>query len=154
MERIDAVVAWQSQYAVLKPRYKVLVLDGDSCYGKTWFALSLNAVGRTLYCDCTSGFPCLKTFDSTIHDAVLLNEITAKCAIGIKKATQASNELVTLGSGPTMCSAYAVRLHRCQIIRCSNVWSSAIKKLSKADQKWLTANAVLFKVTESMWVEA
>ena len=150
---IDVVTEYQQQYLALKARYKFLVLDGDSCHGKTWFALSLNGIGRTLYTDCTAGFPNLKEYDGALYDAILMDEITPKCAIGIKKAMQASNELVTLGSSPTMCSAYTVHLHRCQIICCSNVWKAGLKKLNKADRNWLIANSFYVSVTEAMWVE-
>ena len=153
-KRIDVVLAWQAQYESLLPRYDFLVLDGDSKFGKTWYALSLNGVGRTLYVDCTSGYPNLKDFDNALYDAILLDEITPKCAISIKKAVQASNELVTLGSSPTMCNAYKLHLHRVQIICCSNVWSSDMKKLNKTDQQWLVRNARYLKVSEALWQEA
>jgi hypothetical protein len=150
---IDVVLAWQAQYASLLPRYDFLILDGDSKFGKTWYALSLNALGKTLYSDCTSGYPNLKEFNSAKHDAILLDEITPKCAISIKKAVQASNELVTLGSSPTMCNAYKLHLHRVQIICCSNVWVSDLKKLNKKDAKWLLSNSRYVKVTEALWLE-
>ena len=149
---IDAVLGWQAQYAALHPRYDFLVLDGDSKFGKTWYALSLNALGKTLYSDCTSGYPNLKEFDSAKHDAILMDEITPKCAISIKKAVQASNELVTLGSSPTMCNAYKLHLHRVQIICCSNVWMSDLKKLNKKDAKWLMSNCRYVNVTEALWL--
>ena len=148
---IDVVLAWQAQYATLHPRYDSLVLDGDSKFGKTWYALSLNALGKTLYSDCTSGYPNLKEFNSAKHDAILLDEITPKCAISIKKTVQASNELVTLGSSPTMCNAYKLHLHRVQIICCSNVWMSDLKKLNKKDAKWLMSNCRYVNVTEALW---
>lgn len=151
---IVMVVEWKQQYLVLKPRYKFLVLDGDSCHGKTWYALSLSGVGKTLYTDCTAGFPYLKDYDPVFHDAILMDEITPQCAINIKKGMQASNELVTLGSSPTMCSAYTVHLHRCQIICCSNVWRTSLKKLKKPDREWLIANSYYVNVKEALWVEA
>ena len=148
---IVVVVAWQEQYATLRTRYDFLVLDGDSKFGKTWYALSLNALGRTLYVDCTSGYPNLKEFTSEKYDAILLDEITPKVAISIKKAVQASNEIVTLGSSPTMCSAYKLHLHRVQIICCSNVWMSEMPTLSKMDANWLMSNCRYVAVTDSMW---
>ena len=93
----------------------------------------------------------MKDFDSSLYDAILMDAITPKCAISIKKAVQASNELVTLGSSPTMCNAYKLHLHRVQMICCSNVWSSGMKKLTKKDQQWLNSNARYLKVTETMW---
>ena len=101
---------------------------------------------------CTSGYPNLKEFNSAKHDAILLDEITPKCAISIKKAVQASNELVTLGSSPTMCNAYKLHLHRVQIICCSNVWMSDLKKLNKKDAQWLMSNCRYVKVTEALWL--
>jgi hypothetical protein len=65
---------------------------------------------------------------------------------------QASNELVTLGSSPTMCNAYKLHLHRVQIICCSNVWMSDLKKLNKKDAKWLMSNCRYVNVTEALWL--
>jgi hypothetical protein len=148
---IPTVQEWRSQYERLEPRYKFLVLDGGSGFGKTWFAMSLNDVGRTLYTDCTAGVPYLKEYDPKEHSAILLDEVTPRCCISIKKAMQASNEMVTLAVSPTMCNSYSVHLHRCQIICCSNVWAESLRKLKKADRSWLQKNCYFVKVTEPMW---
>lgn len=75
---VDVADEWQAQCQAFKPRYKFLVLDGDrdSCCGKTWCPLSLNAIDRTLFVNSTSGYPYLKSFDRAWHDAFFLGDIT------------------------------------------------------------------------------
>ena len=126
---VPAAKEWQDQFLELKCRYLFLVLDGPSCFGKTRFALGLNPPGKTYYCDCTAGIPLLKDFDSSIYTSILFDELDPKHAIQMKKALQASNELVTLGSSPTMQCAYTVHLHRVQLIICSNVWKVGLNKM-------------------------
>ena len=75
------------------------------------------------------------------------------CHSNEKKALQASSEMVTLASSPTMQCAYTVHLHRVQLIICSNVWKVGLNKMkgSKADREWLEDNAVYVAVKENMW---
>ena len=150
---VPAAQEWQKQFLELKCRYRFLVLDGPSCFGKTRYALGLNPPGKTYYCDCTGGVPLLKYFDSQIYSAILFDELDPKCAIQMKKALQASNEMVTLASSPTMQCAYTVHLHRVQLIICSNVWKVGLNKMkgSRADREWLEDNAVYVAVKENMW---
>ena len=150
---VPAAKEWQEQFLELKCRYRFLVLDGPSCFGKTRYALGLNPPGKTYYCDCTGGVPLLKDFDSQIYSAILFDELEPTCAIQMKKALQASNEMVTLASSPTMQCAYTVHLHRVQLIICSNVWKVGLNKMKgqRADREWLEDNAVYVAVKENMW---
>ena len=93
----------------------------------------------------------MKSHDAVEHDTILLDEISPGVAIKIKKAMQASNELVTMGASPTMCSSYTVHLHRCQIICCSNVWAAGLKRCKKEDRAWLEANSCFVAVKSSLW---
>ena len=143
---------WRDQYNTLLGRYHFLVLDGPSCTGKTRFALCLNPPGATLYADCSMGGPMLRMFDRENHLAIVLDEIRPQVAITFKKALQASNELVTLGSSPTMCSAYNLYLHRVMIICCSNTWADDLAHMKPVDRDWLESNSVYVEVAEPMWL--
>ncbi len=150
---IPLVDEWKAQYEQCSCRYRFLVLDGASCFGKTRYALSQNAPGATLYADCTAGVPLLREFDASQHKAILLDELAPKAAIGLKKLLQASNEVVVLGTSPTMVNAYTLHVHRVQIIVCTNVWVSGLKKLKKHDREWLEKNSYHVLVQEPMWQE-
>jgi hypothetical protein len=84
---------------------------------------------------------------------VLFDELSPRAAIGLKKVLQASNEICTMGVSPTMMNAYSVYLHRTQIVVCTNVWRSGLKKLKKEDREWLCANSTYVRVSEPMWIE-
>ncbi len=142
---------WRGQCSSLKGRYHFLVLDGPSSTGKTRFALCLSPPGASLYADCSMGNPMLRMFDREAHAAIVLDEIRPQVAITFKKALQASNELVTLGSSPTMCSAYNLYLHRVMIICCSNTWADDLPRMCKVDRDWLESNSVYVEVAKAMW---
>jgi hypothetical protein len=97
--------------------------------------------------------PLLREFDASQHKAILLDELAPKAAIQLKKLLQASNEVVVLGTSPTMVNAYTLHVHRVQIIVCTNVWMSGLKKLKKHDREWLEKNSYHVLVQEPMWQE-
>ena len=132
-------------------RYLFLVLDGKSCFGKTKYALSLQAVGRTYYCDCTSGIPDLRDFDGERFSAILFDELAPKEGILLKKCLRASNEPVVMGVSPTMMSAYTVHVWRTRIIVCTNLWAGGVNKLKKLDRDWLAKNSVYIAVNGPLW---
>lgn len=150
---IPDVERWRAQYLQVLARYFFLVLDGDSCFGKTKYAYGLNDIGQTFYCDCTGGIPDMRKFRSEKFKAILLDELSPQAAIRCKKMLQASNELVTMGVSPTMVASYCIHLWRTQVIVCSNVWASGLKKMKKKDRDWLVKNAIYIRVSEPMWVE-
>lgn len=150
---IPAVGEWKRQYLEAKGRYNFLVLDGASCFGKTKYAFSLNPPERTFYCDCTAGVPDMRGFDSVLHSAIIFDELSPKAGIALKKCLQASNEPVMMAVSPTMVSSYIVHLWRAQLIVCTNLWSSGLKKLKKVDRDWLQRNSVYVAVREPLWVE-
>jgi len=143
---------WQEQYREFVPRYRFLVLDGPSQTGKTRYATSLCPVGRTWYCDCSQGVVMLKGFDAAEYSNILLDELRPCAAMSLKKALQASSELVTLGASPTMVASYQVHLHRVAIVVCCNLWKTELDRLPAADRDWLVANSVYLYVGEPMWV--
>ena len=129
-----------------------LVLDGDSWFGKTKYALSLQPLGRTYYCDCTAGIPDLRDFDGERFSAILFDELSPKEGIKLKKCLQSSNEPVIMGVSPTMMSAYTVHVWRTRIIVCTNLWAAGMKKMRKVDRNWLAKNSVYLSVKEPLWV--
>ena len=118
---LPIVTQWSRQYDLVLGRYNFLVLDGESCFGKTKFAFSLSPIHRTFYCDCTSGVPDLRSFDSEKYSAIVLDELSPKQAVVLKKLLQASNEPVVLGVSPTMVSSYTVHVWRARIIVSTNL---------------------------------
>ena len=150
---IPEVSRWEQQYEAKMGRYLFLVLDGDSFCGKTKYALSLQPIGSTYYCDCTSGIPDLRDFDGDRFSAILFDELSAKEAIKLKKCLQASNEPSMMGVSPTMMSSYQVHTWRTRIIISTNLWKSGVKKLKKLDRDWMQKNSIYIAVKEPLWQE-
>ena len=146
-----AVTKWEEQYEKELGRYLFLVLDGDTRFGKTKYALSLQPLGRTYYCDCTAGIPDLRGFDGERYTAILFDELSAKEGIKLKKCLQASNEVAVMGVSPTMMSAYTLHTWRTRIIICTNLWIGGLKKLQKLDRDWITKNSIYIAVNEPLW---
>jgi hypothetical protein len=86
------VTKWNEQYELKLGRYLFLILDGESWFGKTKFALSLQPLGSTFYCDCTAGIPDLRDFDGERFSSILFDELSPKEGIKLKKCLQSSNE--------------------------------------------------------------
>ena len=150
---LPEVSRWEQQYEQKMGRYLFLVLDGDSFCGKTKYALSLQPLGMTFYCDCTAGIPDLRDFDGDRFTSILFDELTAKEAIKLKKCLQASNEPSMLGVSPTMMSAYEVHTWRTRIIVSTNLWKSGVRKLKKLDRDWIEKNSIYISVQEPLWVQ-
>ena len=146
-----AVTKWEEQYEKELGRYLFLVLDGDTRFGKTKYALSLQPLGRTYYCDCTAGIPDLRGFDGERYTAILFYELSAKEGIKLKKCLQASNEVAVMGVSPTMMSAYTLHTWRTRIIICTNLWIGGLKKLQKLDRDWIRKNSIYIAVNEPLW---
>jgi len=152
-KKVPAVDEWAQQYEKSLPRYCFLVLDGDSRFGKTKYALSLVPLGRMFYSDCTSGVPDLRDFDSGTYSGLLLDELSPRHAISLKKPLQASNELATMGVSPTMMSAYTIHTWKVRIVVCTNLWKTGLRKMKKVDRRWLEANSIYVPVGEPLWQE-
>lgn len=153
-KQIDKVKVWLEQYEHIKSRYLFLVLDGPSSTGKTRFALDLFGIGEVLYSDCSMGIPNLRQYDSEKHRCILFDELGPKCAMTLKKCLQAGNDMVTLGSSPTMSHSYELHVWRVCMIICCNTWRAELRQLPHVDVEWLNTNSVLVEVAEPLWQDA
>ncbi len=172
---IPEVEAWKEQYQQAKSRYKFLVLDGKSQTGKTRFAYSLSPPPTTAgsspppipgqqppsrlpskvyYCDCSGGLPDLRKFNRRLHKVIVLDEISPKQAIVLKKILQCSNDDALMGASPTMQHAYVVNTYRTMIVITTNTWQAGIGKMPGADYEWLQANSVVINVQQPLWKQA
>lgn len=97
------------------------------------------------------GVPDLRGYTSEAHDCIVLDELSPLFAIQIKKLLQASNEVVTLGSSPTMSHSYQVHAHRCMIIVCSNVWAAEMAAIPPHHREWLADNSVVVEIAQEMF---
>jgi hypothetical protein len=93
----------------------------------------------------------LRGFKNSQFDTIILDELCPSRAMLLKKALQSSNEVITLGSSPTMVSSYHVRLFAVRIIICCNLWASQLEVMSPEDQDWLAKNTFYLKVDSKMW---
>eukprot|EP00975_Prorocentrum_lima_P001901 412853-Prorocentrum_lima.AAC.1 len=74
-------------------RFPFLVLIGESCTGKTQFALSLYGRETTYYINVQSADePNLKDYQRCRHTAILMDEATPKFVVRHKALFQANSE--------------------------------------------------------------
>lgn len=146
------VTKWRAQYLQAKRRYKFLILDGDSMWGKTCYAMALWGEASTVYCYCSGGaVPDLRKFDSDVHKAIVLDEMSLKQAIEFKRLLQAPHLPVALGTSATQMYTYDVWVARTGIILTTNKFDEDLAKLSLADRKWIEKNSKLVKVKDYMY---
>ena len=88
------------QFARIRSRYKFLVLQGESCTGKTiwakWLFGNPELVLEVNYASCPE--PDLREFKPLLHKGILFGEANAKMVLRQRKLFQAPPTSVRLGA--------------------------------------------------------
>ena len=142
---------WIGQYQVDKykksTRFRSLLLTGGSQTGKSWKALSLWGVGRTLKVNCQGlspmTLPSLADFDRSKHSAILFDEIRSDQVLGNKEVFQAGAFTVSLAQSNCNAFCYQLWLYQVAFILCSNSFPISNEDggtLTDDECDWLQAN--------------
>jgi hypothetical protein len=142
---------WMMQYHVQKykksSRFRSLLMTGGSQTGKSWKALSLWGVGRTLKVNCQGlaphTLPSIADFDRSKHCAILFDEIRTDQVLGNKEVFQAGAFTVSLAQSNCNIFCYQLWLYQVAFILCSNSFPvSNIDGATLTDEEcdWLQAN--------------
>ena len=143
---------WLPQYAQKLLRYKLLVLEGSSCVGKTVWARFLAVPGHVLELNCASArFANFRDYDPDVHEVCILDEASPELILTERKLFQAGPQLVDLGNSTTGCYTYSVWVWRLKMVVCSNRWSRQLEALAPDDKAWIEANSVHIPVTTQLW---
>ena len=147
----DAIQTWKLQYDEPLERYKMLVLFGPSCTGKSRLARSLFGVSDTLVVDVQHAeHPDLRGYRRSVHKAVLLDEVSSpKFLVANKKVLQAHVDGAILGQSATQLYTYEVFLWRTPLMLTTNNFDYSGFSLS--DVNWIETNAVAVFVGEPVW---
>ena len=147
----SAITEWLGQYN--RPeghtlfRYKPLVLDGETRFGKTSWALSFFGPESTLQVNCQNiTAPNLLSWrrQSDQYSAILFDEGSWKLIFENKMLFQAGPASVDLGQSATNCNAYKVFVFAVPMIICSNqFW----KDIDDAGKQYLASNIIYLPVT-------
>jgi hypothetical protein len=128
-------------------RFRSLLLTGGSQTGKSWKALSLWGVGRTLKVNCQglapNTLPSIADFDRTKHCAILFDEIRTDQVLGNKEVFQAGAFTVSLAQSNCNIFCYQLWLYQVACILCSNSFPMSNENgatLSDEECDWLQAN--------------
>ncbi len=152
---IPEVMAWMDTFSNVEMRYSFLVLEGQSCCGKTQFARALMGPEACFVADCSGkNHPDLRDFQRQKHRVLLFDEIAAQRVIEYKKLFQAGNEEVLCGSSPTNQHSYKINVHATMIIVASNKWSQQLSELSEEDHQWLALNSLHLRIFGPLWQNA
>ena len=129
-------------------RFPFLVLVGESCTGKTQFAMALFGRETTYYINVQSADePNLKDFVRHEHTAILMDEASPKFVVRHKALFQANVEGVQLQE--SKCQQYSTWrfLYGTPIIICTNRFN--ILEVSPEDRLWLQSNMMLLNIGNS-----
>jgi len=152
---VPLVNEWKAQYDKMGPtvlygiqaRFKFLVLNGPSCYGKTQYAQSIFGPAVTLLVPCQNvSSPCLKDYRRSYHKCIVFDECSSSTVVQNKMLFQANNDGVLLGQ--SQCNEFACwkYLYCTPIIVCCNAWLADIETES-SEHQWLQTNSMVLAVT-------
>jgi hypothetical protein len=157
---VPEVVEWQRQYlpaseggpAERLPRFKFLVLNGESCTGKSRYARSLFKNPLVVQCQGVPE-PDLRNFDRDEHGAIICEEASWRMVAANKWAFQAQDEHVWLAQTRCQIASYRKWLWRTPVIICCNDWlHGADGAADDINVRWLAVNSVVVQVTEPLFL--
>jgi hypothetical protein len=149
---LEQVQVWQNQYSDDNFRFRFLVLEGPSRFGKTQFARSIVPEENILELSCSGGVPIdLKSFQRHKHKLILFDEIEAPQVLALRKAFQAGPSPVQMGQSQTGMYTYSVFLYRVMFVLCSNTWTESLSKLKQGDAAWIEANQIHVEVDRQLF---
>ena len=152
--KVAEVEEWVAAHQELKHRYKFLVLEGESRYGKSMFALKIAGRAKTLDLSCAGQLhPDLRSHDPFVHKAVLFDEAPVAMILAYKRHFQAPSTVLDCGTSATNNWSYKVWLHQQKLIVTSNTWTQELQDISPADSDWIRADSVHIVVDYKMWVD-
>ena len=125
-----------------------MVLIGESCTGKTQFALSLYGRETTYYINVQSADePNLKDYQRCRHTAILMDEATPKFVVKNKALFQANSEGVQLQE--SKCQQFSTWrfLYGTPIIVCTNRFNQL--DVEPHDRLWLQSNMMCLNIGNS-----
>jgi hypothetical protein len=142
---------WITQYHAEKykksSRFRSLLMTGGTQTGKSWKALSLWGVGRTLKVNCQGlaphTLPSIAEFDRSKHCAILFDEIRTDQVLGNKEVFQAGAFTVSLAQSNCNVFCYQLWLYQVAFILCSNAFPMSNAdgaKLTDEEGDWLRSN--------------
>ena len=129
---------------------RFLVLSGDSCWGKTRFAVSLWGFRYTYIVQCQGAAqPNMNRYDPRKHKCVVLDEPSDELIDTCKVLMQAGVDGVDAYQSPTQRFTRWYCLYQVPIIICTNRWITDGTKGERAD--WIRENHVHVHVTDFMY---
>jgi hypothetical protein len=148
---LPAIEQWKMHYEEILERYKMLVLHGPSCTGKSRLARSLFGDSCTLVVDVQhAAHPDLRGYRRDMHKAILLDEMASPTFIvSNKKVLQAHVDGAILGQSATQLYTYDVFVWRTPLMVTTNNWQ--YDDFSEADKNWIQENCVVVHVPGPVW---
>jgi hypothetical protein len=149
---LEPVARWKAQYQEDLFRFRFLVLEGPSQFGKTQFVRSIASEDAILEVNCSGGVAIdLRSFERHRHKVILFDEIEVPQVLKQRKLFQAGPTPVQLGQSQTGMYSYSVFLYRTMLVVCTNNWSTSLGQASLMDQDWIRANQVFINVQAKLF---
>lgn len=145
---IPRVQRWKEQYSQKRRRYKFLVLDGPSMFGKTSFSINLFGADKSRVIDCSGGKePDLREYDYFSDSCLIFDELPLRTLLKHKKLMQAPATSIPLGASATQMYSYNVFVAGKGIIVTTNHFEEEFTELTTAEKAWIVKNMFYFKVS-------
>ncbi len=151
---IPEVEEWRRQYADPAfehiTRFKFLVLEGESRWGKTRFACALFGILLTYVCQCQGvKQPHLSRYDRRRHKAIVLDEPSAELVENCKAFLQAGVDGCELYQSPTQRFTRWFCVYKVPIIICTNQWFTP--DMDPSLVRWIKENSVHYYVNDYLY---
>ena len=139
------VAEWRAQYSCVLPRYKILILHGESRTGKSMFVHWY--IPGILEINCSGGLLCpdLKDYDEQLP-GIFFDEACLKMICFQKKLMQGINKPVKLGQTNTGMYSYEVYTHRKMMVVANNTFVKDYQKLDDDDKAWIDENSIALHI--------
>lgn len=133
-------------------RYKFLLLNGPSRFGKTAFARHQFGKHRTYLADCSNGKPPdLRAFDPLVHRCIIFDEMPLPSVMEWKRVIQAPCTELSIGNSPTQMLTVTKWFGRCAMVVTTNKLYDEWAKLDASDRDWITKNSFVHEVADYLY---
>ena len=152
---IPEVEAWLAEVQGFDRRRHILVLEGPSGIGKTWYGLSLFGWDTTLQVGCLFGNMLnFGDYDIQHHRAIMLDDGTPQMLAQTRWAFHSPQAWIMtsyVGVIPDCCRTFC--LNRVPLIVTSNNWGLRLQQLSPEDRAWVLNRTCHIYEQEKLWVD-
>ena len=147
----DFVSQFRAENFGVAARFKPLVLDGPTRFGKSTFAESLFGTENTIFINCQNTLiPPMQRYkkDWRKYSCIVFEEVDHRMVCGNKLLFQGTRKLVDMGISPTEQHAFTVLVYFKAMVLCSNRFLNGI---DDEDRDYIMKNVYYYRVEDYLY---